>query len=94
MGETSVGGSEVIKNLKDDGIAFDVGRISSTRLKNVAKAYAWWIAKDSLMLGILKVIIRVNILSGLTKSFTACRFHVTSAANTGVPQRNDGSDFY
>lgn len=56
IGETSVGGSEVIKNLKEDGVAFDVGRISSTRLRNVAKAYAWWIAKDSLTLGVLKVI--------------------------------------
>jgi nucleolar MIF4G domain-containing protein 1 len=63
MGETSVGGSEVIKNLKDDELAVDGGRISSTRLRNVAKAYAWWIAKDSLMLSVLKVIVCVNTLS-------------------------------
>src|ERR1700733_9545217 len=57
LGESSVGGSEVIKNTKDDGVAFDTGRISLTRIRNVAKAYAWWIAKDSLILGILKVFI-------------------------------------
>ncbi|KAJ7650126.1 hypothetical protein FB45DRAFT_887044 [Roridomyces roridus] len=47
MGEVNVGGAEIIKNLKDDE-GFDVKSISSTRLKNVAKAYAWWIAKDSI----------------------------------------------
>lgn len=56
MGETLVGGLEVIKNMKDETVAFEVGRISPTRLRNVAKAYAWWIAKDSLTLGILKPI--------------------------------------
>lgn len=67
MGETLVGGLEVIKNMKDETVAFEVGRISPTRLRNVAKAYAWWIAKDSLTLGILKVIVGVNILRYLTR---------------------------
>ncbi|KAJ7126872.1 hypothetical protein C8R44DRAFT_779779 [Mycena epipterygia] len=53
LGEANVGGAEVIKNLKDDE-DFDVKSISSTRMKNVAKAYAWWIAKDCITLGILK----------------------------------------
>jgi nucleolar MIF4G domain-containing protein 1 len=54
LGEANVGGAEVIKNLKEDD-GFDVKSISSTRMKNVAKAYAWWIAKDCITLGILKV---------------------------------------
>ncbi|KAA1467657.1 ARM repeat-containing protein [Dentipellis sp. KUC8613] len=55
LGETAVGGAEILKNMKDDDVAgFDVKTISSTRLKNVAKAYAWWVAKDSITLAILK----------------------------------------
>ncbi|KAK7050892.1 suppressor of glycerol defect [Paramarasmius palmivorus] len=53
MGETEVGGMEVIKSLKE-GEGFDVKSISSSRLRNVAKAYAWWIAKDSISLAVLK----------------------------------------
>ncbi|KAF7336720.1 MIF4G/MA4-domain-containing protein [Mycena venus] len=55
LGEANVGGAEVIKNLKDDdNEGFEVKNISSTRIKNVAKAYAWWVAKDCVTLGILK----------------------------------------
>ncbi|KAJ6508008.1 hypothetical protein C8R47DRAFT_1036862 [Mycena vitilis] len=54
LGEANVGGAEVIKNLKDDEDSFDIKSISSTRIKNVARAYAWWIAKDCVTLGILK----------------------------------------
>ncbi|KAJ7104034.1 hypothetical protein B0H15DRAFT_808180 [Mycena belliarum] len=53
LGEAGVGGAEVIRNLKDDD-GFDNKSISSTRIKNVAKAYSWWIAKDCVTLGILK----------------------------------------
>jgi len=54
LGETTVGGAAVIKNIKEDD-GFDVKTISQTRLQNVAKAYAWWIAKDCVTLLILKV---------------------------------------
>ncbi|KAJ7067055.1 hypothetical protein C8F01DRAFT_657335 [Mycena amicta] len=53
LGEASVGGAEVIKNLQDED-DFDVKSISSTRIRNVAKAYAWWIAKHCVTLAILK----------------------------------------
>jgi len=46
---------EVIKNAKDDGDVVSTKKISSTRIKNVANAYAWWIAKDCSSLAILKV---------------------------------------
>ncbi|KDR78859.1 hypothetical protein GALMADRAFT_244494 [Galerina marginata CBS 339.88] len=53
LGQTTVGGAAVIKNLTEaDG--FDVKNVSEIRLKNVAKAYAWWIAKDSVTVQILK----------------------------------------
>jgi len=43
----------VIKNTKED-VEFDVKSISKTRIQHVAKAYAWWIAKDCASLMILK----------------------------------------
>ena len=56
LGETNVGGAEVIKNLKDDAaVGFDVKKISSSRMRNVARAYAWWVAKDAISLAVFKV---------------------------------------
>ncbi|KAF8843775.1 ARM repeat-containing protein [Paxillus ammoniavirescens] len=54
LGETSVGGAEVIKHLKDENVQFEVKNISSSRMKNVAKAYGWWMSKDCCSLTILK----------------------------------------
>jgi len=54
LGETTVGGAEVIKNLKEDD-GFDAKNISAARMANIAKAYGWWIAKDCCTLAILKV---------------------------------------
>lgn len=55
LGQINVGGAEVIKNLKDNHDRLEVKSISSSRMKNVAKAYGWWIAKDTCSLLILKV---------------------------------------
>ncbi|KIK62995.1 hypothetical protein GYMLUDRAFT_163506 [Collybiopsis luxurians FD-317 M1] len=56
LGETNAGGAEVIKSLQEGGSGDDFGikSISSTRVRNMAKAYAWWIAKDSISLSVLK----------------------------------------
>jgi nucleolar MIF4G domain-containing protein 1 len=54
LGESKVGGAEVIKNLKQDEGGFELKSISPTRLRNVARAYGWWIAKDCVGLSILK----------------------------------------
>nr|QDK64589.1 putative Sgd1p [Ganoderma lucidum] len=57
MGETTVGGVEILKNLDDDDRAgFNVKSISAARLRNVARAFGWWIAKDCCTLAILKPI--------------------------------------
>ena len=56
LGETNVGGAEIIKNLGDADMAgFNVKHISGTRMRNVARAFGWWIAKDCCTLAILKV---------------------------------------
>ncbi|PSS19945.1 hypothetical protein PHLCEN_2v3118 [Hermanssonia centrifuga] len=55
LGETNVGGMEVLKNLQDGDVAgFDIEKISSSRMRNVARAYAWWLAKDCCTLAIFK----------------------------------------
>jgi hypothetical protein len=55
LGEDSVGGAEVIKNLKGNGDESEVKDVSSTKMRNVAKAYAWWIANDCVTVTIFKV---------------------------------------
>jgi nucleolar MIF4G domain-containing protein 1 len=55
LGETRVGGMGIINGLKGNDSGFDADKVSTTKLKNVAKAYGWWIAKDCVHLGILKV---------------------------------------
>ncbi|OCH94379.1 hypothetical protein OBBRIDRAFT_789292 [Obba rivulosa] len=55
LGETNVGGAEIIKNLGDaDMSGFNLKNISSTRMRNIARAFGWWIAKDCCTLAILK----------------------------------------
>ncbi|KAF9073465.1 hypothetical protein BDP27DRAFT_1318955 [Rhodocollybia butyracea] len=67
LGETNVGGAEVIKSLHDGG-DFEIKSISSTRIKNLAKAYAWWIAKGSITLAVLKPI-DFTLLKPQTRTF-------------------------
>ena len=55
LGEASVGGAEVLKNLKDSGDGLEAREISSTKMRNVANAYAWWVAKDCVALSMFKV---------------------------------------
>ena len=59
-----MGGAEVIKNIKDDEGWFQLKTISSSRMKNMAKAYGWWIAKDCCTITILKVALRLMVVSG------------------------------
>ncbi|KIY51919.1 ARM repeat-containing protein [Fistulina hepatica ATCC 64428] len=53
LGESGVGGLAVLKSLEesqglDGSDDFDTdGKISQTRVDNIARLYAWWIAKDS-----------------------------------------------
>lgn len=67
LGEKAVGGAEIVKSrLNDDDahIPFGSTQVSAARRLNVARAYAWWIAKGCCSLTILKVncFHRVNIV--------------------------------
>ena len=55
IGESSVGGAEVLKNMKDSEESFEVKDTSSTKMNNIANAYAWWIAKGCVTLSVFKV---------------------------------------
>ncbi|KAF9456613.1 hypothetical protein BDZ94DRAFT_1204156 [Collybia nuda] len=54
LGETSVGGAQVLISQQSEDNSLAPKNISNTRIRNVAKAYAWWIAKDCVTLTILK----------------------------------------
>lgn len=51
-----MGGAEVVKAAATSSGDFGGGKsVSAVRLRNVARCYAWWIAKDAVSLSILKV---------------------------------------
>lgn len=53
LGEKTVGGEEMVKGITDDGGV--AKSVSSRRVGNLARLYAWCVAKDALSLTILKV---------------------------------------
>lgn len=53
LGEKTVGGEELVKTISDDG--GKLAKVSSRRVANLARLYAWCVAKDVLSLLILKV---------------------------------------
>ncbi|GAA5991058.1 hypothetical protein JCM10908_006519 [Rhodotorula pacifica] len=54
LGEKSVGGEELVKSMQDSRDGGSGSNVSSRRLANLAKLYAWCISKDALSLAILK----------------------------------------
>lgn len=91
LGETNVGGAEVIKSLKDeDGLSggFGVKSVSATRSRNVALAYAWLIAKDAITLAVLKVCRPFTLLIQLcSRGEPACRLYRHQTTDPYIPPR-------
>ncbi|KAI0065323.1 hypothetical protein BV25DRAFT_1928190 [Artomyces pyxidatus] len=87
LGQASVGGAEIIKNIKDeDHGGFDIKTISPTRFKNIANAYAWWVAKDCITLSVLKPVDFTN-LKARTRIFLSEFFqqlYINSQSSTPV----------
>jgi nucleolar MIF4G domain-containing protein 1 len=54
LGEGDVGGAEMLKSRTSE-VGFSERGVSKERARNVARLYAWWIAKGSVSLAILKV---------------------------------------
>ncbi|KAF8554475.1 ARM repeat-containing protein [Imleria badia] len=92
LGETNVGGAEIIKNLKDDDGRFELKTISSSRIKNVAKAYGWWIAKDCCSITILKPV-DFTLLKPQTRTFLRELFvQIFVASQASSPVLTDDTD--
>lgn len=78
IGENQVGGTEMIANLDTGANSTDSKAASSSKLHNVAHAYAWWAAKGCISLGVLKVryathllfAVRLNSLLGCPTRFS------------------------
>jgi nucleolar MIF4G domain-containing protein 1 len=63
LGERSVGGAEVVKSLEESrgGDFGDEKTMTEYRIRNIARLYAWLLAKNRLTLAILKVGLGYNI---------------------------------
>ena len=55
LGESNVGGVELLKRRDELGFSPQGKSIGRCRLKNTARAYSWWVAKDCCSLAIFKV---------------------------------------
>ncbi|TBU26230.1 MIF4G-domain-containing protein [Dichomitus squalens] len=86
MGETTIGGAEILKNLsEDDRAGFNVKSISPTRMRNVARAFGWWIAKDCCTLAILKPV-DFTVLKPQARTFMRELFvHVLANTQLATP---------
>ncbi|KAJ7158634.1 hypothetical protein C8R46DRAFT_1178090 [Mycena filopes] len=72
LGETGVGGAEILKTLNENADeGFAVKSISGTRVRNVARAYGWWVAKDCVGLGILKLFVQLFLSSQVATPLAA-----------------------
>lgn len=54
-GEQDIGGAELVKSSSKDGSGAGVVKPNMRRYSNVAKAYGWWIGKNTISLTVLKV---------------------------------------
>ena len=83
LGEINVGGSAIIKDVQDNNTDFGLQSMTQTRLHNVAKAYGWWIAKDSVSLLILKVCLNFMTVFRHTQFLLQGRgFHPAQSSHT------------
>lgn len=93
LGETNVGGAEVIKSFKDEdglGGGFGVKSVSAARLRNVALAYAWLVAKDAVTLAILKVCL--TAYSPCTVMLT-CRHSLSTSPSSNLKPIHSSENF-
>jgi len=84
LGEDSVSGIEVLRNLEGSEDGFEVKDVSSNKMRNVANAYAWWVAKVCIALPIFKVrsVDYSNIRVTEPPQLPACGLYRTEAPNT------------
>jgi nucleolar MIF4G domain-containing protein 1 len=64
LGESDVGGTALVQSLQDNGNVGETKSVPAAKIHNVARAYAWWVAKGCTTLSILKVSLLRFILPG------------------------------
>ncbi len=85
LGEKNVGGTEVVKNAEFGGKG---KKVSESKLSNLARALAWWVAKDATNLLILKVSSYHSTglqISTLKYTTIAHRFHANPTPDSITP---------
>ncbi|GAA6021711.1 hypothetical protein JCM11491_001389 [Sporobolomyces phaffii] len=84
LGEKSVGGEELVKNMQDDS-ANATHKVPDRKVHNLAKLYAWCVAKESLGISILKPVPFATAIPQ-TQSFLSTFFtHVFLSTQTASP---------
>ncbi|GAA5927036.1 Sgd1p [Sporobolomyces koalae] len=84
LGEKSVGGEELVKNMQDDS-ANATHTVPDRKLNNLAKLYAWCVAKNALNISILKPVPFATSISQ-TQTFLSTFFtHVFLSTQTASP---------
>jgi len=68
LGENNVGGIELLKHREELGFSSQGKSIGHYRLRNTARAYSWWVAKDCCSLTIFKPV-DFSALKDQTKHF-------------------------
>ncbi|KAG8970537.1 suppressor of glycerol defect [Tulasnella sp. 419] len=83
LGETSVGGEELVKGLKAD--SFGTKNVPRTRASNLARAYAWWIAKGAITLSVLKPLDFISLQPQTTEFLSIFFSQLLVSSQTASP---------
>ncbi|GAA5901895.1 hypothetical protein JCM8208_006632 [Rhodotorula glutinis] len=85
LGEQSVGGQELVKNLGDQAASGDDNKVPPRKMTHTAKFYAWCIAKGALSLTVLKPIPFATPLPATRTFLVQLMSHVILATQTPSP---------
>ncbi|KPV74588.1 uncharacterized protein RHOBADRAFT_28154 [Rhodotorula graminis WP1] len=85
LGEQSVGGQELVKNLGGQAAASDDNKVPPRKMTHTAKFYAWCIAKGALSLAVLKPIPFATPLPATRTFLIQLMSHVILATQTPSP---------
>ncbi|GAA5850703.1 hypothetical protein JCM9279_006398 [Rhodotorula babjevae] len=85
LGEQSVGGQELVKNLGDQAAPSDDNKVPPRKMTHTAKFYAWCIAKGALSLAVLKPIPFATPLPATRTFLVQLMSHVILATQTPSP---------
>lgn len=85
LGEAGVGGSEILKNGASGG---DGSGVRTSRIDNLAKALAWWVAKSSVPLSIFKPVIFPTLTPKAREFFNKFFVYLFLSTHSSSPTLN------